>query len=391
MKILGFLFGYKRISVPRDKGAELLNVCMKYSYPYFKMGEENGELYVFCTAYTAFRLVVKCRELSVPCSCGKICGAPAIAASFFRRGGLVLGLLAAIFIVCGSQNYLWDIRVSTYGDINADDIVAELAECGFYRGCSLNVFSADAVENLFLQRSEKVGWISVNMKGTVAFVEAIEKRTKPPSETKRAANVVASHDGIIVEALTYNGFRTVEVGEAVREGQLLISGAYGEKTPGLHITRAAGRIMAKTFRTLSVEISLEYTEKVETGRTFCEKYINFFGKEIKVFSNSGNLGVSCDKIVDREICSFFGAEIPIEIRTENYIEYKTVQKTRNAAEAEALARAELERQLSELGVERIVGREERVELSGGKCVVELDLVCIENIAKTVEFTVNYKD
>ena len=391
MRAFYFFLGSKRVSVQSAQGADLLNVCMKYGYPYYQMGERDGAVFIECSSLTAHRVCRKCREIGLYPKSEALLGAPELAKRFFSRLGLVFGFILAVNIFCASQNYLWDIRITQYGGVDEEKVIETLRDCGFFRGCSLRNFSPDAIENLFLRSTDEVGWISVNMKGTVAYVEVTRRDTRPEDGPKKPANVVAACDGVVLETLTYNGLRTVKVGEFVREGQLLISGAYGEKTPGLHVTRAAGRVMARTFRTVSVEIPLEYDEKVETGRTFSEKSLIFFGKEIKVFSNSGNLGASCDKIVSGEVCTFFGADIPIEIKTENYIEYETVKRTRDPAEAEALARAELKKQIDALSPETVVAQNVKTEISGEKLLLVCELVCIENIAKTVEFTVNFRD
>lgn len=391
MRAFYFFLGSKRVSVPSAQGANLLNVCMKYGYPYYQMGEKDGFVFIECSSLTAHRVCRKCREIGLYPKSEALLGAPELAKRFFSRLGLVFGFILAVNIFCASQNYLWDIRITQYGGVDEEKVMGTLRDCGFFRGCSIRDFTPDALENLFLRSTDEVGWISVNMKGTVAYVEVTRRDTRPEDKPKKPANVVAACDGVVVETLTYNGLRTVKVGEFVREGQLLISGAYGEKTPGLHVTRAAGRVMARTFRTLSIEIPLEYDEKVVTGRIFSKKSLIFFGKEIKVFSNSGNLGASCDKIVSGEVCTFLGADIPIEIKTENYIEYETVKKTRDRAEAETLANAELERRIAELSLETVVAKNVRAELSRGRLVLVCELVCIEDIAKTVEFTANLKE
>ncbi len=390
MKLFAFLFGCRKISVPSDRGADLLNICMKYRYPYYEMGAYEDRTYIVCSPVIARRVCIKCGEMDIEAESGRLCGVPKYIGRFFSRPGLVLGLLIAVIMLVQVQDYVWDIRVSGYEGVDENEVIDGLYACGFYRGCSLDGFCADDVENLFLRRSENIGWISVNMKGTVAYVEVQKKNSPPKKDTLLPANVVAKRDGIILEALTYSGLRMVEKGEIVREGQLLISGAYGEKTPGLHVTRAAGRVSARTFRKISVEIPLEYEEKVESGRVFYEKYMIFFGNTIKVFSNSGNLGSSCDKIVEGKLYGFLGSSLPIGERVEKYVEYETVKRTRSREAAEALAKEELERQLSELCVEEIVSRSDAVDFRDGKCVVECDLTCIEDIAMTLEFTVNYE-
>ena len=387
MNIFGTIFGTRRVFVPQNDSPSVLNVCMKYGFRYFKMGSLNDKIYFDCSYITASRISARCEEIGVKTEIGEPRGIPSLILRLRKRYGLILGGVLAVLIMISSKNYVWDIRVSGYEGLDTEAVVEELERCGFYQGSSLSNFSADELENLFLRRSDNIGWISVNMRGTVAYIEVLPKYTPPKSEPKSPANVVAAHDGVIVEMITYSGLRMVEMGQAVREGDLLISGAYGEKTPGLHITRASGRVMAKTFRTFSVEIPLEYEQKIETGRVFCEKFVIFFGNEIKVFSNYRNLGATCVKIIEESETSFFGSPVPMTIRDEIYREYNTVklQRTENEAKLEALEKLN-ELIKNELGDAEILKRSENVRFTESSCILECEIVCIEDIARSAEFS-----
>ena len=387
MNLHATIFGYRRLSVSAADGPTLLNICMKYGFGYYKMGRDGERTYLICPLRTAARIKARCDEYSVECSMGELRGVPA-ASRYKTRAGLILGGILSVIMLMYSGNFVWDIRVRPMDGIDAPAIEAALADCGFQRGTDLRSFVADKTENLFLRTVPTVSWISINMKGTVAYVEATPKDSDGKEEKPTSpANVVAACDGVRTEMITYNGLRVVEIGDAVREGELLISGAYGEKTPGLHLTRASGRIMAKTFRTVSVEIPLEYEEKVETGRTFQKKSVIFFGNSIKVFGNSGNLGSTCDTIIEDRVLSFVGADLPVILRTETETEYTTVLRYRSELEAKALAIAELEKKISELlGESMILTKETNVTFVGGVCRIECSMTCIEDIGRTVEFS-----
>ncbi len=390
MKLFAFLFGARRVTVGADHGAFMLNICMKYRYSYYEMGGDDEKTYVVCSPSVAGRLYSRLLQNGVHTELSELSGVPSYIRSFFSRGGLVVGALCAAAIFYFSQNYVWDIRIEGYDGVDEAAVIAGLADCGFTRGTDIRDFSPDAVENLFLRNSDEIGWISVNMRGTVAYVEVQKKNTPPKDGPTSPANIVAAYDGELIEIITYSGLRMVEVGEVVREGQLLISGAYGDKTPGLHITRAAGRVMARTFRELRVEIPFEHDKKVETGRVFRENFIIFFGNSIKLFGNYGNLGSTCDKIVEGRNFDFLGASLPLESEVAIYVEYETVKARHTNDEARALAVAELEKSIAELGAEQIVKRNDRVIFTDTACVIISELTCIENIASTAEFEAELK-
>ena len=44
MKLFAIVFGCRRLSVPREDGATLLNICMKYGFRYYEMRQDGEEV-----------------------------------------------------------------------------------------------------------------------------------------------------------------------------------------------------------------------------------------------------------------------------------------------------------------------------------------------------------
>jgi len=386
------IFGYRYISVSQDVAADILNVCMKYRYRYGEMRNEDGRTVFLFTYLTSRRVISKCRDLGIDVELGAVSGLPELFFRYRTRVGLWLGLAVAFCIIFSSGRLVWDIRVSGNETLSAEDVENVLSDCGFSRGTYLPDFNADRTEAMALLRCDELAWISVNMKGTVAYVEVREKspiEEKP--HNKLPANIVAERSGQIVEIIAYNGVAEVKAGDEVTEGQLLISGVYGEKAPGVVVTRAAGYVKARTVRTFSVEIPYEYSEKIRTGAKKSEKFVIFFSNPIKVFANSGNLYTSCDKIEEEKYFYLFGERLPFGSRTVSYLEYDTVTKYYTAAEARAIAEAELEAKIGyELEGAEIVSRDVTETVGEDSLILTYEIVSIENIALTKEFEIQYK-
>lgn len=392
MKSYYKIFGYRYISVSREDTADLLNICMKYRYRYGEMRNEDGRTVFLFSFLTSRRVISKCRSLGIDVEISDISGIPELFYRYRNRVGLWLGLAVAFCIIFSSGRVVWDIRVSGNELLSDEQIEAVLLSCGFGRGTSLTDFNADRTEAMALLRCDELAWISVNMKGTVAYVEVREKspiEEKP--ENKLPANIVAERSGRIVEIIAYNGVAEVKAGDEVTEGQLLISGVYGEKAPGVVVTRAAGYVKARTVRTFSVEIPYAYEEKVYTGEKKSEKIVIFFSNPIKVFANSGNLYTSCDKIEEEKYFYLFGQRLPFGARTVSYLEYDTVTKYYTADEARALATADLEAKVGyELDGAEMISRYVTETVSEDSLILSYEIVSIENIALTKEFEIQYK-
>ena len=392
MKTYYKIFGYRYISVSKDFAADLLNICMKYRYRYGEMKNEDGRTVFLFTYLTSRRVISKCRDLGIDAELSAVSGLPELFYRYRTRVGLWLGLAIAFCIIFSSGRLVWDIRVSGNESLSAEEVENVLSDCGFRRGTGLSDFNADRTEAMALLRCDELAWISVNMKGTVAYVEVREKspiEEKP--ENKLPANIVAERSGRIVEIIAYNGVAEVKAGDEVAEGQLLISGVYGEKAPGVVVTRASGYVKARTVRTFSVEIPYEYSEKIRTGAKKSEKFVIFFSNPIKVFANSGNLYTSCDKIEEEKYFYLFGERLPFGSRTVSYFEYDTVTRYYTAADARAIAESELEAKIGyELEGAEIVSRDVTETVGEDSLILTYEIVSIENIALTKEFEIQYK-
>jgi similar to stage IV sporulation protein len=220
-------------------------------------------------------------------------------------------------------------------------------------------------------------------------VEIRERVPTPAREPLQPANLVAECEGVIAEMEIYSGVPAVTVGQAVRQGDLLVSGVYDSQSLGWRVTRAAGRIVARTQRDFTVEIPLTISEKVYSGDPIVKKTLIFFEKEIKLFKNSGILGTTCDKIEDIDGCMVGeGVSLPISVRTEYCFPYRYRSLTRGYEQAQAVAYHELERRIAQEITEGVLLRKEITPiLTEDTYRLQCRVWCLENIAQQNPFTV----
>ena len=233
MNLYNTVFGYEKISVSEKYGALMLNICMKYRYPYSRMENADGRIYLTMTVYSSMRLASRLMSVGADVIREGKGGLPVFLRKYGKRYGLWLGAVFAAIIIYMSGRVVWDIRIEGNETISDSQIENVLLECGFSRGKLISDFNADKTEAYALLKCDKLAWISVNMKGTVAYVEVREKI--PIDDTKKPtkpANIVAAHSGKIIEIIAYDGLCEVKAGDEVKKGDLLISGAYGEKNSG---------------------------------------------------------------------------------------------------------------------------------------------------------------
>lgn len=385
-----FVFGSRRIAVPAESRTAVMNLCLRYSLFYRGMSwQEDGGFTLFTTLRTAKRMQALCQTEGVRITIHSAQGLPFLLRALCRRAGLLIGLFCILASLFLSQCFVWDIRVSGNGSMTTSEVLAELRACGLYRGAYLPALRASQLENRVLIASDRIAWISVNMDGTVARVQIIESVTIPEKEPIRPANLVATADGQIELLELYRGNAVVSVGQAVRKGDLLVSGIYDSQTQGLRYTRAAGSVFARTERSLRIEIPLAYTEKVALESECAEISLNFFDFSLKIFKRTGNSEQSCDIIeTERGFDALGLSSLPFYLTVTERIPYVESPAVRTHEQASTLAYAALERELALLS-EDLLLLDKRISVTATEDGVILDctLSCIENIAAQAEFDV----
>ena len=391
LRPFSFFFGSRRLRVLRSAAGEIMNLFRVSGYTYSNFEFCGDYAYFSCSAQVSKSIIEACAARGISVSVEKESGIPFILKRYRHRYGVFIGILLCFFLIFLSGRVVWDIRVEGNRYMSEEEVISELRECGFRIGALKSGLDIDAIEMRTLVFSENISWISINLLGTVANVE-IREMDAPPKESTpdfAAANLVAARGGVIEDFQDVRGEVVVKIGDIVGEGDLLVSGLYGDEKTSFRYTCAKGEVLARTSRDFSVEIPLKYTDKAYSEKVKCEKFIIFFEKEVKFTINSGNLPLSCDTI---EMVEYFhtrgGSRLPVGIRTVRHCEYEWRSSERTAEQAMTLAydelRAQMDREIPDamLMRKRLYG-----EQTDSAYVLHATIECIENIARVEEIKI----
>lgn len=392
MNAVLFLSGYRRVSTDRENAAALLSLCLTEGISYAGFENESDGGISFCVSLTtAKRLFSLCgrRQIAVTVSHGE--GLPCLLWRYRRRAGLMLGALIAVVLLVISQRFVWDVRVKGNEMMSESEILAELRACGFGVGSYIPDLDTPALENRVLIASDRISWISIHMEGTVAVVQVIEHKPPVPAETdtKKPANLIAACDGQIEYLQLYRGQPVVVVGQAVKKGELLVSGIYDSTQDGYRYTRAAGMVMARTKHTITIEIPLSYEEKVSAEPQTGEMWLYFFDFSLKFYKSTGNEGGSCDIIKEDKELDFLGLhDLPISIGIVKRVPYEMRTAERTHEEALELAYAQLDAKLAQLCEDaQLLQKNVSTTLTDNALILECTVSCLENIALQQDFEI----
>ena len=334
-----YVFGYRRGKVENKDICKLANVLLRSEICStvthdggFVLREKDRSKFVF-SAKPKMRF-----HLSEPL------GVYGFLYAIRRRYGVLAALILLFCISFFTSNLVWDVRIS--GNEKIPDYVIEevLSANGFGVGTSWRSINKNAVEAEILTQRPDIAWISVNRRGTVAYVEIIESENVANEEpvAPKYSNIVAERDGVIEEITVKSGIPVVKVGDVVRAGDILISGVI-ENEKGARLCRAEGLIRAQCVAGITAKAGPEMAEKHPTKYKLAHVRVVLFNFSINIFKNYGNRENSCDIIKEiRSFALFDKYRLPIRLEIARSVEYEETVLTRSESEMIEAAKHELD-------------------------------------------------
>ena len=112
----------------------------------------------------------------------------------------------------------------------------------------------EVIENNFLKSTEDYSWISINIKGTVAYIE-VKEHIPPPKriDASEPCSIYAARDGVIASITSYMGYEVLSPGDSVTAGDLVVSGDYTDRFGASFKLHSYAKVMAYTIPNLSIK------------------------------------------------------------------------------------------------------------------------------------------
>ena len=308
------------------------------------------------------------------------------------RPGVLLGIIVLLFSLFASRMFIWNITVTGNDNVSTEKTMALLEDHGIYIGAFKPSIDLHKIYNEILIENEDYCWISVNIRGTVANVEVreSEKPLKLSPDKNKYANLISEYEGEIAYIESYSGIDCVKVGDAVKAGELLVSGIYEDKLGKTQLTYAQGKVYAKIWRTFIIEVPLEYDKRLYSDTHSYDLDIKIFSKTINILNNSRNLGQMYDIIEENEqLCIFDCVYLPIQVKRTVYNKYTLIKAQRDEQTAQYIAYERFNRELIDfVGDGEILSKQVDAITENDVLYLKAQVYLIKNIAKTQEFVFN---
>ncbi len=378
------LRGLVRAEISGPEPEKLLNACLAENLPLIRPeGVDRWTLRLGVYEGDLSRL----ERLAESCGCElrilSRFGGSRTRKLLYRRLGLLLTAALLLALLCVSSLFVWEIRLVGADAISRGELLRALEDSGLRSGCFWPTLDADTLRDRMLLREPRLAWLAVNIRGSVAEVRLLQRAEKPELVSdERAADLRAARAGLVRRISARSGQVTVQPGQAVNAGELLVSGTLDSITAAPRRVQAQGEVWADTWYELTAICPLPQGKESGSAGPRERFALKFGGKRINFYQNGGKTIDGCDKIVHEYNLGIEGLfRLPLSVVREELRPYRTAEFSRDEAE-------EIGQRLLASLAEHIEGE---IVFSGlstaqvdGMTVVTLRAQCRENIAQTVD-------
>ncbi len=382
IKLYNFFRGYLVIEIRGLFQERFFNICMRRSI-YLWNVRRVGLLKT--SACVGIKQFLQLREIAYKSKCYPHIvakrGFPFTLRKYRTRYAFALGLLLCMGFIYYMTTFLWSVEINAPVAFDKAQLLQDLQEAGLKVGMPLSKVDTYVIETRLLLVNKNISFATVNMKGTVAYIDILQAAPIPDIVPKdKPCDIVASRYGVIKRINAKKGEQIVEHNDVVSEGQLLVSGT--EATPkGIINVHAQAEVIATTWHEKTVQVETETIIRQLTGEKELKFELNLLNTKIKLYLDDSVPYKLYDTIEDEQKLVIGTVTLPLSITKKAH--YEATQKKRKFTEEEAIKRA-LEKLYDELDRETedalSVTKSHSVDKLDGSIFITATYECEEDIA-----------
>ena len=300
-----------------------------------------------------------------------------------KRPVLLFGMVIFLILLVYLPGRVFFVRVEGNRNIPARQIINAAEMCGIRFGASRREVRSEKMKNALLSCLPDLQWAGVNTYGCTAVISVSERTaTNDVSQNNAVTSVAASRDGIILSCTVTSGNGLCSIGQAVKEGQILIS-PYTDCGLCITVSPAEGEIMALTNRDLEA-VTPSKMQNRESVQAETIKFSLLIGKNrINFYKGSGISDASCGKMYSKYVLTLPGGfELPVTLLKETVVTYDSVAAEIPEEAANVLLRNFTEGYLQQQMIAgSIADRWETIASDGGVYCLTGNYACTEMIGR----------
>lgn len=260
-------------------------------------------------------------------------GLPFFIHRYKKRKVLAIAILVIAIFIFSITQFIWNIEIIGNKGIETQEIIEIVNKHGIDIGKLKYNINSEKITNSIRLEMPQLAWIGIEIKGTNVII-TVEESTPIPEiiDKTEICNIVAQKDAVISKIVVQSGTARVNIGDEVKQGDLLVEGVMEGQYTGTRFVHSEADVIGKFYyQKEKFEPYVQY-QKIETGNKEEKKeiYINKFkinfNKGVSKFENYDTISSS------KKIKLFSDIYLPIEIKNNTNIEF--VKETKKYSEDE---------------------------------------------------------
>ena len=266
--------GYLRIQITGFSTERFLNLCCANRLDLWDIKPEKHGVSCFIAVKDFRKIRPLVRKAIVQVRIKERSGVPFILYRNRKRKGLVAGFAGFFVLLYVLSLFVWNISFEGNYHFTRDTLIRYLESEGIRYGMRKSQISCEELEEGIRSEFPEITWVSASVSGTRLLVKIKENEVLSaiPEKNDSPCEVVAEKAGVITEMVIRQGKSQVAVGDAVEQGQILVSSALSIMNDNGEVVRTAyvhadADIYATTRYHYQEKILKICTVSAKTGRT----------------------------------------------------------------------------------------------------------------------------
>lgn len=226
-----------------------------------------------------------------------------------KRPVLMIGTVLIGLLIFFASDRIWLFRVEGTERIDPNEVLERLAEKGLSVGARVEGPILITAANELSAEIPDAAWVGLDREGITLTAKVVESLPASPKKTQQPSDVIAEKDGVLIRLVVTHGQARAAVGDAVKAGDVLISGTV-VRNDAAYTTWADGTALAAVTYSASCEVQDTVIEWIENGETQTVKSV-YLGS-LKLFGQRPK----CERYrVLKTETTAVGDRLPITIET----------------------------------------------------------------------------
>ena len=337
LKIIRLLFGYTYVHLSGINATAFLNFCISKQFSIWDISSDKDTIVfkMYISDYKKIRNIRREFERDIHINHKKIIGLPNKVMRISRRKSVIFGITVYCSIIFALSQFLWCVNITGNKRISNEMIFDAYSQLGIKIGMPKNNIDSYKLRDKLPLIIRDISWCSFNLEGSVLTINVTEIDEFDKSDKNCYSNIIAKYDGIIESINVTLGNTICFVGDVVKKGDVLVSGA--PQLNSQNFTYSSGEILAKTKRTIEITVNKYAQYDNGTNKFEIRRIIEIFGLRFPLYLDKVHFNNKSKINIER--CKLFGDNVSIKIykRTFEEVKIENFTHTKDTATNEAIS------------------------------------------------------